>query len=59
MVHPYKRLWPDLVLPAPFLQCDPLIAPGGSGVLTDPTRIDEEFRKARLPYFCRSGKERP
>ena len=29
--------------------------PGGSGVLADPARIDEEFRKAWLPYFCRSG----
>ena len=27
----------------------------GSGVLADPARIDEEFRKAWLPYFCRSG----
>ena len=29
--------------------------PGGSGVLADPAGIDEEFRKAWLPYFCRSG----
>ena len=39
----------------PFLQCDPHLSPGGSGVLSDPSRIDEEFRKAWLPYFCRSG----
>ena len=32
---------------------DPLV--GGSGVLADPSRIDEEFRKAWLPYFCRPG----
>ena len=25
------------------------------GVLADPARIDEGFRKAWLPYFCRSG----
>ena len=31
------------------------LTPGGSGVLSDPARIDEEFRKAWLPYFCRSG----
>ena len=56
LVHPYKWLRPDLVPPALFfLHCDPLITPGGSGVLADPTRIDEEFRKAWLPYFCRSG----
>ena len=34
---------------------EPLITPGGSGVLADPGRIDKEFRKAWLPYFCRSG----
>ena len=25
------------------------------GVLADPARIDEEFRKAWFPYFCRCG----
>ena len=24
-------------------------------MLSDPVKIDEEFRKAWLPYFCRSG----
>ena len=37
-----------MVPPAPFLQCDPLVTLGGSGVLA-------KFRKAWLPYFCRSG----
>ena len=55
MVHPYRWLRPDLVLPAPFLQCNPHLTPGGSGVLADPAKIDEEFRKAWLPYYCRSG----
>ena len=55
LIHPYKWLRPDLVPPAPFLQCKPHLTPGGSGVLADPARIDEEFRKAWLPYFCRSG----
>ena len=55
MVHTYRWLRPDLVAPAPFLQCKPDLTPGGSGVLADPARIDEEFRKAWLPYFCRSG----
>ena len=40
---------------APFLQCKAHLSSGGSGVLADPARIDEEFRKAWLPYFCRSG----
>ena len=55
LVHPYRWLRPDLVPPAPFLQCEPCLTPGGSGELSDPARIDEEFRKAWLPYFCRSG----
>ena len=55
LVHPYKWLRPDLVPPAPFLQCQPHLTPGGSGVLADPAKIDEEFRKAWLPYYCRSG----
>ena len=41
--------------PAPFLQCDPHLTPGGSGVLADQARIDEDIRRAWLPYFCRSG----
>ena len=32
MVHPYERLRPDLVLPAPFLQCKPHLTPGESRV---------------------------
>ena len=55
LVHPYRWLRPDLGPPAPFLQCKPHLTPDGSGVLSDPARIDEEFRQAWLPYFCRSG----
>ena len=55
LVNPKKWLRADLVPPAPFLQCDPRLTPRGSGVLADPARIGEEFRKAWLPYFCRSG----
>ena len=54
-MHTYKWLRPDSVHPAPFLQCKPHLTPGGSGVLAAPPRIDEEFRKAWLPYLCRSG----
>ena len=50
MVHPYRWLQPDLVPPAPFLQCEPHLTPGGSGVFADPAKTDEEFRKAWLPY---------
>ena len=55
LVHPYRWLRPDLLPPASFLQCDRSLTPGGSGVLSDPNQIDAEFRKAWLPYFCRSG----
>ena len=41
----------------PFLQCEPHSTPDGSGVLSDPNQIDAEFRKAWLPYFCRSGQK--
>ena len=44
-----------MVPPAPFLQCSPHLTPGGFGVLADPARTDEKFRKVWLPYFCRSG----
>ena len=44
-----------MVLPAPFLQCEPHLAHGGSAVPADLSQIDAEFRKAWLPYFCRSG----
>ena len=54
MVHPYRWFRPDFVPPAPFLQGTPHLTPGVSGVLADPARIDEKFRKAWLPYFCRS-----
>ena len=55
LVHPYRWLRPDLVPPAPFLQCDRALTPGGSGVLSDPNQIDAEFRNSWRPYFCRSG----
>ena len=56
LVRPYRWLRPDLVPPSLFfLCCDPSLTPGGSGVLSDPVKNDEEFRKAWLPYFCRSG----
>ena len=55
LVHPYRWLRADLVPPSPFLQCSRALTPGGSGILADPAGIDEEFRKAWLPYFCRSG----
>ena len=55
LVHPYRWLWPGLVPPAPFLQCEAHLTPGGLGFLADLVRIEEEFRKAWLPFFCRSG----
>ena len=43
------------VPPAPFFQREPHFTLGGCGVLAYPAKIDEEFRKAWLPYFCRSA----
>ena len=36
LVRPYRWLRPDLVPPAPFLQCEPHLTLDGSGVLSDP-----------------------
>ena len=55
LVHPQSWLRADRLPPSPFLQCDRALTRGGSGVLSDPVGIDQEFRKAWLPYFCRSG----
>ena len=55
-VHPYRWLKPDLVAPAPLLCCDPCLTVDGSGVFSDPDRIDEQFRNAWLPFFCRAGR---
>ena len=54
MVHPYRWLRPDLVPLSPFLQCDPVSTVDGSGVLSDPSLIDQKFREAWFHYFCRS-----
>ena len=51
LVHPYRWLRPDLVPPAPFLQCEPHLTPDGSGILSNPNQVYAEFRKAWLPYF--------
>ena len=54
-VHSYRWLRPDLVAPAPFLSCDTGLKEDGSGILSDPGLVDEQFRRAWLPYFCRAG----
>ena len=56
LVHPFRWLRPDLVPPAPFLNSDPKDAVNGSGVLVEPHAIDEHFRKASMPFFCRRAK---
>ena len=55
MVHPYKWLMSELVPPALLLQWDPHLTLDGSGVVADPTKIDDKFRKAWLPCICSSG----
>ena len=33
--------------------CDPSVTAGGSGILVEPHAIDEQFRRAWMPFFCR------
>ena len=42
-----------LFTPSRSSACDPGLTPGGSGVLVDLVKIDEQIRKAWLPFFCR------
>ena len=52
--RPYAWLRPDFVPPSPFLVIhDPHTQ--SSQILVEPHLIDAEFRKAWMPYFCRSG----
>ena len=52
--RPYVWLRPDFVPPSPFLVFkDPQTQ--SSRILVEPHLIDAEFRKAWMPYFCRSG----
>ena len=46
MVPPFSPPPP----PAPMLQCQAALTPGGSGASADPSEIDEEFPKARLLF---------
>ena len=51
---PYAWLRPAFVPPSPFLVVkDPLT--DASRILVEPHLIDAEFRKAWMPFFCRSG----
>ena len=52
--RPYVWLRPDFVPPSPFLVVkDPQTE--SSRILVEPHLIDAEFRKAWMPFFCRSG----
>ena len=52
--RPYSWLRPDFVPPSPFLVIkDPQTQ--SSRILVEPHLIDAAFRKAWLPFFCRSG----
>ena len=48
----YVRMWSRLLR---FLSCDPKDTVDGSGVLVEPHALDEQFRKASMPFFCREG----
>ena len=52
--RPYAWLRPDFVPPSPFLVIHDSQTQS-SHVVVEPHLIDAEFRKAWMPYFCRSG----
>ena len=52
--RPYVWLRPDFVPPSPFLVVQDSHSQS-SRILVEPHLIDAEFRKAWMPYFCRSG----
>ena len=52
--RPYAWLRPDFVPPSPFLVIHDS-STQSSHVVVEPHLVDAEFRKAWLPYFCRSG----
>ena len=52
--RPYVWLRPDFVPPSPFLVVkDPQTE--SSRILVEPHLVDAEFRKAWMPFLCRSG----
>ena len=52
--RPYAWLSPHFVLPSPFLVVKDTQTQS-SRILVEPHLIDAEFRKAWMPFFCRSG----
>ena len=52
--RPYVWLRPDFVPPSPFLVVQDTHS-RSSRIIVEPHLIDAEFRKAWMPYFCRSG----
>ena len=59
LVHPYRWLRPDLVPPAPFLQCDPRLTLDGSGVYLILIRLMQNSERPGFPTFAVLGTGRP
>ena len=59
LVRPYKWLRPDLVPPAPFLQCKPHLTPGGSGFLLIWLGLWKNSERLGFPTFTALGKGIP
>ena len=53
--RPYAWLRPDFVPPSPFLVVKDPQTQSSHVVVVEPHLVDAEFRKAWMPYFCRSG----
>ena len=52
---PYAWLGPDFVPPFPFLSLSRILRLSLLGFLVEPHLVGAEFRKAWMPFFCRSG----
>ena len=52
--RPYVWLRSDFVPPSPFLVVQDSLS-RSSRIIVEPHLIDAEFRKAWMPYSCRSG----
>ena len=58
-MRPYKWLRPDLVPPAPFLQCQPHLTPGGLDFLLIWLGLMKNSERPGFPTFAVLGKGTP
>ena len=59
LVHPYRWLRPDLIPPAPFLQCQLHFTPDGPGFFQIQPGLMRNSERLGFPTFVVVGKVRP